>query len=297
MDSIVVELQRLASDESHSITDLLRKALLVASKLKLAEFGEWATSELQGYEKGDVPAYRRVRAELKADNPYHGLVPFILPDKMADKLCDIQLRDPIGSLVDLLSNPKRGALIMPFSPDVAATLMEMQDEIGRLYPTRTIARNQIASILDVVRTTVLQWSLKLEQEGILGSGISFSKNEQEIAARTMHVKIENFQGILGDVTGSNVTQNLAMHVQKGDIDALMTALRNSGVSSDDLAELQLDLASEPTPPASGGFGPKVSAWVGKMMSKAASGSWQIAVSAAGKLLGSAIGSYYGLPGA
>src|SRR5690349_859361 len=127
MESIVLELQRLAIDDKQNITELLRKALLVASKLKLTEFAEWATNELHGYKQADVPDYRKIRAEVKVDNPYHGLVPFILPQEIADRLCNLQLHDPIGTFVDLLSNPKHGTLTMPFPPEVATKLMQGQD--------------------------------------------------------------------------------------------------------------------------------------------------------------------------
>jgi hypothetical protein len=43
------------------------------------------------------------------------------------------------------------------------------------------------------------------------------------------------------------------------------------------------------------FGPNVAAWMGKMVGKAAEGSWEIATSAAGSVLGKALARYYGMP--
>ena len=71
MDGIVIELQREALDESITIEALLRKAYLVAKKLKLKEFEEWINQEQNGY-KNAVPEYRNVGGEIKAWNPYHG---------------------------------------------------------------------------------------------------------------------------------------------------------------------------------------------------------------------------------
>ncbi len=98
MTPIVLELQKLASEDSHSATELLRKALLVASKLTLSDFAEWVNKELNGYGNTGVPAYRRIRAELKVDNPYRGLCPFIVPHEIADKICDVEVTEPIGGL-------------------------------------------------------------------------------------------------------------------------------------------------------------------------------------------------------
>ncbi|MFQ6537677.1 MULTISPECIES: hypothetical protein [Aphanothece] len=65
-ESIVLQLQILATDKVNDISDLLRKALLVARKLGLVEFRQWIERELNGYDSHvDVPDYRRVRAELR----------------------------------------------------------------------------------------------------------------------------------------------------------------------------------------------------------------------------------------
>jgi hypothetical protein len=49
MTSLVEELQRDALDSSVSVLDLLRKALVVATKLNIDEFKEWIELELKGY--------------------------------------------------------------------------------------------------------------------------------------------------------------------------------------------------------------------------------------------------------
>ena len=51
MGGIVIELQREALDEKISIESLIRKAYLVAKKLKLKEFEEWLNQEQNGYKK------------------------------------------------------------------------------------------------------------------------------------------------------------------------------------------------------------------------------------------------------
>ena len=58
--------------------------------------------------------------------------------------------------------------------------------------------------------------------------------------------------------------------------------------------LKSSLESEPKAIDKDKFGPRVSAWIGKMIGKAAEGSWQIGLGAAGNLLAQAIAKYYGL---
>jgi hypothetical protein len=71
-------------------------------------------------------------------------------------------------------------------------------------------------------------------------------------------------------------------------------LQEHGVSGTDTKELKSALDAEPTP-AANGFGPNVAAWMGKMVGKAVEGSWKIATSAAGSVLGKALARYYGMP--
>ncbi len=68
--SLVEQLQLAACDNATSVADLLRKALLVASKLEVPAVPEWIRKELSGYgDGGDVPPYRRVHGVVRAFNP------------------------------------------------------------------------------------------------------------------------------------------------------------------------------------------------------------------------------------
>lgn len=62
-----------------------------------------------------------------------------------------------------------------------------------------MSHSEIAGIIDSVRNILLEWSLKLEKDGILGDGITFSKEEKEKAS-TVNYHIQNFSGVLGTCT-------------------------------------------------------------------------------------------------
>lgn len=64
MKGIVIELEKEALNEQASVESLLRKAYLVARKLKLEEFEEWINNEQNGY-KGNAPDYRMINGEYK----------------------------------------------------------------------------------------------------------------------------------------------------------------------------------------------------------------------------------------
>ena len=128
----------------------------------------------------------------------------------------------------------------------------------------------------------------------MGQGMTFSEEEKRKAAISTEIHITNFQGVLGDVADSIVTQNLQMTVRQGDFASLRTYLETQGVETSDIDELERAVKSDPPPTTRGKFGSSVSDWIGEMVTKAASGASQLAIGTVGSLLAQAIWVYYGL---
>lgn len=106
------------------------------------------------------------------------------------------------------------------------------------------------------------------------------------------INIKNFQGIWGNVESSNVNQNFSQSISEGDLTSLIQFLRSIDVPSEDLDELSNILAEE-TPSADKTSGPRLSRWIGNMISKSASGTWKFGLGVASGVLAKAISSYYG----
>ena len=105
MKSIVIELQKDALDKNAAASDLLRKAFVVARKLKIKEFEDWISKELDGYSDNDIiPEYKEVEGEVRAWNPSHGWQPIIFQDaefaKMVSKRKSGQRIAEIESLLN-----------------------------------------------------------------------------------------------------------------------------------------------------------------------------------------------------
>jgi hypothetical protein len=298
--SVVLELQQLASDSGKNILDLLRKALLVATKLNLIEFKQWVQNELNGYKGSELPSYRQIHAQIKGRNPFHGLIPIGIPDKELERtLTAVPIHDSVSGLYDLIENKNPTDVLhmhMPFEAQRMISQM-LDTPFNNLEVYWVLQRSQIVEILDAVRNTILEWSLKLESEGILGDGIAFSEEEKQKASSStiiQHVENFHFQGVLGSITDSNLTQNLQMTIQKNDLDGLKNYLSSMKIEKPDIDELEKALQSDPAPSSPNKFGEKVSAWIGKMTGKAASGGWDISIAVAGQILADAISAYYGI---
>ncbi len=181
MSSLVLELQADALDPSVSALNLLRKALVVAKKLSVQEFQAWIELELAGYDGTPIPEYRSIRGQLRAWNPYHGWQQIATDNQdlkeFYESLCSCSIRQPISELV-ALSNNENNELRMqlPFQEEsLLVSTVGTSVKIG-------ISRASIQAIIEAARDVILRWALKLEEDGITGEGMTFSREEKQIAA-------------------------------------------------------------------------------------------------------------------
>ena len=160
MSKIVIELQQEALKSDFDILNLLRKAYLVARKLKLNEFEKWIDSELNGYKNLDkIPDYRLLRGEVKAWNPYHGWIPVIFEDDI-ESITTHSASDTISSLLNVYENSENRTAILPFN----ASMNNYLSKHGGFHTKYAlmIGTNQIYNIIERVRNIILDWSITLE---------------------------------------------------------------------------------------------------------------------------------------
>lgn len=260
MTSLVLELQREAMDPGVRVSDLLRRAVVVAAKLGIDEFQEWARRELTGYVADNpIPSYRRVSGALRAHNPYHGWIPVLLKNTALQK--KLESRDAgqsISELEDIYNSPGQAdTLQMPLPHDWLMKVFGNSSEFQLgMVPTLLIGRSTIRGILDAVRNDVLRWSLELEKQGILGEGMTFTIAEKTKAAGVTY-QIGTFSGILGNVTDS--------HVQVGDYATIHGRLKDAGVPQGARNELEniLDELKVATPAKKAALREKGLQWLAK----------------------------------
>lgn len=294
VDSIVLKLRSLASDPTSDVEELLSKALIVSRKLKIKKFRKWCDLELEGYSDQSLPEYRKFKGQLKVFNRFHGLQPFMIRDDWDERITAVEINQSIGEIINSLKQD--GDRFRKELPNnVKHELMEMQDSHAKLEPRVVFYRTQLLGILTKVRSIILNWTLKLEEDGILGEGLKFSDKEKEVAMLVNNYNIQNMQGIAGNVSGaSTVNQNNTMNISKMNFEDLAQYLMSNKVAFADIKDLKDAVNIDPIPTEPNKLGKNVSDWIGKMIGKSASGSWDIGVSAAGTLLAESISKFYGL---
>lgn len=125
---------------------------------------------------------------------------------------------------------------------------------------------------------------------------SSSLKEKRNFMNSQQVNIQSVQGIVGNIFGGNIQQNIhdGIHIKKGDFNSLSDFLIKKGIPDSELTELKTAL-NEDTPPTNAEeFGEKVSRWIGNIVTKASSGIIDIPIATIAGLLTNAISKYYGL---
>jgi len=198
--SLVLKLQKKCLNKEEKLQNLLREALVISTKLKLNEFKQWINYELKGYyrlEDENIPNYREVACSVKLMNPYQGLIPLVINNKeMADILSHVKLPSPISELENLVSKESKvDTISVGLTDRQKITIMKLAKT--DFVPYRETPKVQVFRVIEEVRNVLLEWTLKLEEDGILGSDdLMFSEEEKE-TAKSIH--IENFNGVMGDV--------------------------------------------------------------------------------------------------
>jgi len=205
MPGLTLELQADALDPHVRVSDLLRKALVISKKLGISEIENWIQCELNGYAAGnEIPAYRKIRGAVKVWNPYHGWQPLNFGDhEHGEALSTREIGQPVSELDELKESGKSGGLQVPFSQRITNALMENMDI--PLQPSLHVPYTEIIGILDSVRNNLLQWALELEQKGVIGEGMTFSKEEKTAATQVTYQITNN----IGNMTHSQLQQHSA----------------------------------------------------------------------------------------
>lgn len=227
MSAIVLELQKDALDRQIPISDLLRKALLVAKKLNIFEFEQWVNNELNGYENPEgIPSYRHVIGTPKYFNPYNGWQPIVFEDTgMAEGISKRASWQGIAEIESLLANTtgRSGPLQIPFPTDIQTYIAHA---LGiPVQSALIISSTALVRITDAVRTIILNWSIKLESDGILGEELSFTVKERQVAEKTSY-NINNFYGSVQNpqIQQETTESSQVMNVQQADLPTIRTFL-------------------------------------------------------------------------
>lgn len=192
MSGIVLELQQDILNTNCDILNILRKAHVIAKKLSLNEFDAWILSELNGYKDfNTIPDYRIVRGILKAKDEYSGWISVSVSDNETEKqICSHKMNGPLGEIIQLEIKSQSEFLVY-YSARNNLALNAMFSVNGNMRFALHVSAHHLKTIIEGVKNTLLEWTLKLESEGIIGEDMRFSSNEIE-SAKNIPQTVNNY---------------------------------------------------------------------------------------------------------
>ena len=246
--SIVLKLQKKCLDKNEDLQSLLREALVISTKLKLNDFKKWINDELKGYDDYlSVPKYRKISSTLKFRNPYHGYIPAIIEnEKLGNLLTQDNITQSVSELAQLYKADSN-ELRLTILPSIEKEIMDIFNT--DFIPAKFIYTTQIYGIIEQVRNLLLEWTLKLEEDNILGNDdLIFSEIEKETAK---NIHIENFNGVMGDIdrlgnmsTGKNTTNTYNENNISNEIDNLITEIKKLNLEDQDQVIINLEASKK-----------------------------------------------------
>ncbi len=199
-NGIVLDLQKEILKSDCDILMALRQAHLIAYKLNLEQFDNWVLNELNGY-KENIPDYRVVRGQLRAYNPYHGWVDVLIGDiRMENLICRRTLDNSMSELIHL-SESEPDYLELKLPSEAAILLSKVSTLPITLPHSLFISKHSVLTIIEKVKNCLLEWTMTLEKQGIIGEGMSFNKKETE-SAKGVPQQITNYYGNTNVINGN-----------------------------------------------------------------------------------------------
>ena len=165
---ITQEIQLLKNEIVKSdtkLSDLLRKAKIIAQEINDKKFLKWIEKELNGYNKNDkVPEYRIVKGEPMELDPWKGWIPFIHENpKTQEVLSKRECIQSIGELENLVEGEeKSNNLQMPYPEKIQAKLSKSVGFTTKF--TLFVPPVAIYRILNSVRNKLLDWIIEVSRK-------------------------------------------------------------------------------------------------------------------------------------
>ena len=305
--ALLQDIIAVATTEDCDVSSLLRKALVLATRLRNEELKTWVGHELNGYPEASlVPEYRRsnvISYGFFADR-FIGeatlQVPIsVLPEEFRDEYRCVALQNPINALVDLMARSKDDGSEITFPwPSAARQYAQKVSQLQCINAWRSLNPSFVAGVIDTVKTRILSLSLDLESaDPSAGDVPSTQKSLSEakmnqIITTHIHGTVQNFSA-----GGDNVMQTATLAVSAGDRESLLQALKSAGLQQEDLRQLSEALAADETVSQSidvPKMGKRVKAWLGSLHLRAAQGLANVSTEVVAGLVTQAILAYFGI---
>ncbi|MCB9774859.1 MAG: hypothetical protein H6750_11115 [Nitrospiraceae bacterium] len=301
--SLLEDIQTAAVDERSDLGTILRKCKLLAARLGSQPLESWLIYESNGYPpEVQVPDYRVWCLNLKGhffgsfgSAVQNAPIPLMcLPENIRNNYKNYECRQSIASLEAMLKKDDGGGTFQLGTGDLAVILgTKVYEGQNCVQAWAEVGPGTIIELLNVVRNRILDFTLAIWKSERQAGELNQNPEHQIAPAKIEQIFNTTIYGGSANLVGTATESSIVYNIVNNDFSSLERALLDKGVLTEDIIELKAAVNSDPQPVSKNAFGTKVSQWIAKMVQKAADGSWDVGVGAAGGLLAQAIAKYYG----
>ncbi|NKA72555.1 hypothetical protein GO285_01472 [Ralstonia solanacearum] len=300
--SLIRSIQADAIEASSSVSSLLRKCKLLASRVGHAQLEQWVDLELRGYPDGaDLPSYRVTPVvsygsfvgSFGMQAPKLQIPVFVLPEHLREPYSAARMDQAISSYESLVQGDKPSTVKIEWNVALAIKYAStLTPDMQCVAAWMELPIGAIDRLLDCVKTAVLGYAIEVEKlspdAGELPVGSKPISEERLTQIFNTHIA-----GNVGNVANAStgVTQTATVQVGQGDWEALRVYLQSLGLIEADFAGLKRDL--DQARAAGPATSEKPASWIGKLVGKAMSKAAGVGVEAIAGGIAQAIAGYLG----
>ena len=298
--SLLRDIQEGTTDQSVSLSGLLRKSRILAKRLQHEPLGIWADRELNGYpDATNLPPYRQHRAEAKGHfvGPFYAelknvsIPPLAIDEEYRETLFTVRYMNGVAHYEAMLKSDSQD-FAQPWSADFVAVHGDGWIEGYNCANVRLIiTRGALEGMLDQIRNRILSFVLEIEEENP-EAGEAELEGEPPVS-RDKVDQIYNTVIIGGPNVVASGSHNIITDFNQvaGDWSSLKEALERLGIPEAEIDALEsaMEEDREESPP-----GPAVKSWLKDIRARVESGSLTLANSAAGSVIATVVLKHLGV---
>lgn len=302
---LVEKISEGATGSAMPTSELLRLCMRLADRLNNDELMNWAQSELNGYSSiKKLPDYRISPALVLGNfsgsfgaRLNNAPIPKVVIDKEhRENLFTDYMTEPAAELEQLTKGKEDQQLTAQWPSDAIAYYQQkpIYRDMVLMSAWRVTSKASISGIVDIIRTRVLEFIIKIQRE------LNIKVNEKKDKVTISHPSQETVKKIVyNTIYGGNVAiensgkitqQNI--QIQAGNLTELKDYLKGLGLSKELTSDLEKSLKEDKLSDEKPG--PVTSTWISKVMIMIGKGSLVLANEAAASLIVAAIMRYLGV---
>lgn len=307
---LLQQIQDGAVEGGSDLSTVLRKILVLASRLGNEPLKTWSQREINGYPKpSELPEYRI----LKGLQSYGHFLGFAgssmknapvsvlgLPEKVRDSFSNRRVLQGVQEIAEMVRGQSDGVLRLAW-PAEAYKVFKNQDYRGDFQLAHAwtfLPVSHLVGILDTIRNRVLTFTLEIGTLDLkLEAGVLSEESKKATRAQITQTFHQTIIGPVSNVgTAGSVFQTMTVTPQ--DLEGLKARLRETGLPESEIQELEKAIKADEGEPRPAGhhFGKSVAKWMGETVKKSATGLIKIGTDVIASVATKALQDYYGVGG-